>query len=172
MTEQNGHTPPAPLTPAAEFRRMREQGETVTIAPTGRRVRMRTVKPATLLREGHIPDMLAELVIGILYGKITEEQYQAFFSLNERKEHALELAESLRVVCAAALLEPRVVEDPQADDEIHIDDLEQGEQRFIFDLAFLEASGLRRFRHLQETDVEPVAQEPEPELPAEPVDGN
>lgn len=167
MAEQE-RTPGPTVTPASEFRRVREQGEIVTIRSTGRVVRMRVVKPSALLKLGDIPDPLAELVMRIMFGQITNEEYAEFFALQERKERAVELAESLRVVCTAALIEPRIVDDPQADDEIHIDDLEDAEQRFIFDLALLEATGLSRFRARQAQDVEPVAQEQEPELSTEP----
>lgn len=164
----SGNGADLPITPASEFRRAREQGEKITL-PTGRIVLMRTVKPSLLLKLGKIPDFLSELVIQILYGKITNEQYQAHFAPNERKEHAIEMAESLRVVCMGALIYPRVVEDPQADDEIHIDDLQDNEQRFIFDLALLEASDLSRFRERQEANVEPVSQGEGTEYEAEPV---
>lgn len=167
MAGENGAD--LPVTPAAEFRRVREQGEKITLKPTGRIVRMRTVKPAYLLRLGKIPDPLAELVIRILHGQITDAQYRAFFDLSERKEHALELTESLRVVCTAALVSPRVVDEPQADDEIYIDDLEDAEQRYIFDLALLEATALSRFRLQQESHVEPVPQSEAKSEQTEPV---
>lgn len=168
----NGHALPEPApTPAAEFRRVREQGETITLPTTKRVVQMRTVKPAALLRLGKIPDPLSELVMRILYGQMSSEEYKAFFALPERKEQALELSESLRVVCTAALIHPRLVDEP-GDDEIHIDDLEDSEQRYIFDLALLEASELRRFRRRQAQDVGDVADEQEPELPPQPAAGN
>jgi hypothetical protein len=167
MVDSNGAD--MPVTPATEFRKVREQGEKITVRSTGRIVQMRVVKPSHLLKLGKIPDLLAELVIQIMYGKITEEQYQQFFALPERKEHAADLAESLRVVCTAALVYPRIVDDPQADDEIHIDDLDDSEQRFIFDLALLEASQLSRFRQGQERHVETVGQSESNRPQTEPV---
>jgi hypothetical protein len=166
MSDSNGAD--MPVTPATEFRKVREQGEKITLS-TGRIVKMRIVKPSHLLRIGKIPDPLAELVMQILYGKITDAQYKAFFDLPERKEHAVDLAESLRVVCTAALLYPRVVDEPQADDEIYIDDLEDSEQRMIFDLALLEASTLSRFRQGQTANVELVSPSESLEQQAEPV---
>lgn len=165
----SGNGADLPVTPAAEFRRVRTQGEKITISTTGRIVRMRVVKPSSLLRLGKIPDPLAELVIKLLYGQLTNEQYQAFFDIAERKEHAADLAESLRVVCTAALVYPVIVDDPQSDDEIHIDDLEDSEQRYIFDLALLEATALSRFRQRQETDVDAVPPGEVDEQQAEPV---
>lgn len=160
------------VTSAAEFRRMREQGEVITLPITNRRVRMRTVKPAELLRLGKIPDPLTELVMKVLFGPLSQDEYNAFFSLSERADHALAVTESLRVVCTAALLEPRIVDDPQAEDEIHIDDLEDIEQRFIFDLAMMAASELSRFRTRQAADVGPVPEGEGDKQPAEPVGGD
>lgn len=157
-------------TPAAEFRRVREQGERITIRSTGRVVRMRVVKPAALLRLGKIPNPLSELVMSILHGTLKREDWQKFFALPERIEQELEMLESLRVVCTAALVYPHVVDEPQSDDEIHIDDLEDGEQRFIFDLALMEATALSRFRLQQEAGVEPVGDSTGDEQPTEPVD--
>ena len=111
----------------------------------------------------------SDLVMKLLYGPMTPEEYQAFFTLSERKEHAIDLTESLRIVCTAALLQPKIVDDPQADDEISIDDLEDGEQRFIFDLALLEATQLSRFCERQAGHVEPVADSVEDELETESV---
>lgn len=165
----NGAEPLANVTSAAEFRRVREQGEVITLPSTGRKVRMRVVKPSHLLRLGKIPDPLSDLVVKILFGPITTAEYDAFFSLDERKGHALDMVESLRVVCTAALLEPRIVDNPQADDEIHIDDLEDGEQRQIFDLALLEATGLSRFRERQEATLDTVAENEGDAQQAEPV---
>jgi len=147
----------AAVTPASEFRRVREQGELVTLPITGRTVRIRTVKPAALLRLGKIPDPLSELAMRVMFGPMSQKEYNKFFGPQERREHALEVTESLRIVCTAALIEPRIVDNPQADDEISIDDLEDVEQRFIFDLALLTAYELSRFRHQQTAGLEPVA---------------
>jgi hypothetical protein len=128
---------------------------------------MRVVKPAALLRLGKIPDPLTELVIRILYGQVTPAQYAEFFELTERREHAVDMADSFLIVCTAALIEPKIVDDPQTDDEICIDDLEDSEQRYIFDLALLEATGLSRFRRRQDEIMESVDESAGAPLPAE-----
>lgn len=150
------------VTPAAEFR-ARLEGEVVTLPPTGRVVRIKAVKPAELLRLGDIPDVLADLVIKFLYGSLTNEEYDAFFSPKEKKEQALQMIDSLRIVCACALINPVISDTPIYEgDEIHIDDLEDVEQRFIFDLAMLGASSLRDFREKQEATLESVVDEQDP----------
>lgn len=167
MSDSNGNGTEPQDTPASEFRRVREQGERITIPSTGRVVRMRVVKPAYLLRLGKIPDPLAELVMGILYGTLKAGDWQKFFALPERREQTIDMLESLRVVCTAALVHPCVVDEPSADDEIHIDDLEDGEQRYIFDLALREATGLSRFRAQQESNLDAVEQVENDAVPAE-----
>ena len=150
-------------TSAAEFRAHREEGELITLPPTGRVVRMKAVKPAELLALGDIPEPLAELVISFLYGSLTEEQYADFFSPKEKREQAIDLIESLRVVATCAMLEPQIVPDASADPAcVEIDDLEDSELRYIFDLAMMGASHLTEFRLEQEAPVEPVADIEEP----------
>lgn len=147
-------------TTAAEFHANRLEGELITLPSTGRTVRMKAVKPAELLHLGEIPDVLAELVIGFLYGNITEEQYKDFFSPAEKKEKAIDLIDSLRIVCTCALIEPIIGTLAESGENvITIDDLEDTEQRLIFDLAMLGASSLRDFRQEQEAALAVVANE-------------
>jgi len=147
-------------TTAAEFHANRLEGELITLPSTGRTVRMKAVKPAELLHLGEIPDVLAELVIGFLYGNITEEQYKDFFSPAEKKEKAIALIDSLRIVCTCALIEPIIGTLAESGENvITIDDLEDTEQRLIFDLAMLGASSLRDFRQEQEAALAVVANE-------------
>ena len=153
----------AEVTSAAEFHEHRLEGEIVTLPPTGRVVRMKAVKPAELLALGDIPEPLADLVIAFLYGSLSEDQYQNFFSPKEKREHAADLIKSLALVATCALLEPKIVEDSKLEMKgIEIDDLEDSELRYIFDLAMMGASHLKDFRLEQEAPVEPVADLEEP----------
>ena len=153
----------AEVTSAAEFHEHRLEGEIVTLPPTGRIVRMRAVKPAQLLALGDIPEPLADLVIAFLYGSLDEDQYQNFFSPKEKREQAIEMIKSLEIVATCALLEPKVVEDSKLEMKgIEIEDLEDSELRYIFDLAMMGASHLREFRLEQEAPVEPVDDSEEP----------
>ena len=160
----------AEVTSAAEFHEHRLEGEIVTLPPTGRIVRMRAVKPAQLLALGDIPEPLADLVIAFLYGSLDEDQYQNFFSPKEKREQAIEMIKSLEIVATCALLEPKVVEDSKLEMKgIEIEDLEDSELRYIFDLAMMGASHLREFRLEQEAPVELVDDSEEPVDKAEPT---
>jgi hypothetical protein len=124
---------------------------------------MKAVKPAELLALGDIPEPLADLVISFLYGSITDEQYEKFFSPKEKREQALDLINSLNIVAKCAVIEPAIVEDASADPSvIETADLEDSELRYIFDLAMLGASHLREFRLKQEAPMESVADLEEP----------
>ena len=150
-------------TSAAEFRAHREEGELITLPPTGRVVRMKAVKPAELLALGDIPEPLAELVISFLYGTLTEEQYADFFTPKEKREQAVDLIKSLELVATCAMLEPTIVKAGFDDlNSILADDLEDSELRYIFDLAMMGASHLTEFRLEQEAPVELVADIEEP----------
>ena len=140
------------VTPAAAFRRVRERGVVVRL-PSGRRVRMRNVQPSHLLKLGRIPDVLTPLVLKILYGKAQQDDFDNFFTLREQVDEALGVIESMRIVCTAALLEPRIVEEAVGEDEIQFEDLSDTEKTWIFNLAFLEAEGLSSFRDGQAADV-------------------
>lgn len=161
------------VTTAADFRTARLEGEVVTLPSTGRKIRMRAVKPAELLALGDIPEPLADLVIAFLYGSLDEEDYKKFFSPAERREQALDLIKSLNIVAQAAVIEPRVVGPGESvgPEEIEAEDLEDSELRWIFDLAMMGAANLRNFRLQQETPVEPVADVEDPASETESVGG-
>lgn len=142
-------------TSAADFRAMREQGVVQTLL-SGRVVRLRTVTPDRLLRLGKLPDILTPLVIKMFYEGVAPSDLDKFLDQRETVEEILEQVESLRVVCVAGLLEPRVVDNPVAADEISIDDLTLSERGWIFRLVFQEAEFLATFRFGQAPDVETV----------------
>lgn len=127
------------------WRKQREEGA-VGRLPSGRLVRGRTVQPIHILELGEeVPDILTVLALKLFYGKATKENVFDFHDVTESAEQALKVGKSLRIVTRAFLLEPRVVNEPLADDEIHIDDVEPHDQAFIFDIAFLGADALKEF---------------------------
>ena len=155
------------VTPAVEFRTMREQGVRQTL-PSGRVVRLRTVTPDRLLALGDIPDILTSLVLRMIYGELQQNELDSFLSPREKAAEARQVIASLNVVCRAALLYPTVVEaDPQGDDEILPDDLTLAERGWIFKLAFQPAEVLTRFRYESTPDVEVVPDGKDDPQPAE-----
>lgn len=141
------------VTPAAEFRRMREEGVPQTLL-SGRKVRLRTVTPDRLLRSGKVPDILTPLVTKMLFEDVANEELNAFIAPRQQQAQNLEMIESLNIVCQAGMLYPRIVDDPQAEDEISIDDLSLADRGWVFKLVFQPAEVLSRFRLESLGDVE------------------
>src|SRR6476620_820675 len=135
-----------PVTRGSEWRRNREQGEIIQLPYSGKFVRLRTVRPDMLLKLGKIPNPLTSLMVDIIYGNIDNDRINNFLSLQESAEEAMAMIESLRVVCTAALVEPKIVDNPQAEDEISIDDIELSDRSYIFRLVFISAEALTTFR--------------------------
>jgi hypothetical protein len=156
-----------PVTSGAEWRRNREEGELVQLPYSGKIVRLRTVRPDMLLRLGKIPNPLSALMVDIIYGNAEGERLDQFLNTQEGVEAALDMLESLKVVCMAAFIQPRIVDDPQGDDEICIDDLELADRSYIFRLVFVPAEALKSFRYEPPADVAVVANgagDPQPAL--------
>lgn len=127
------------------WRKQREEGA-VGRLPSGRMVRGRTVLPSHILELGEeVPDTLTVLALKLFYGKALRDDVLGYHNVSEDREQALKVAKALKIVTRAFLLEPRVVNEPLADDEIYIDDVEPQDQAFIFDIAFLGADALSEF---------------------------
>jgi hypothetical protein len=67
------------------------------------------------------------------------------------------MIESINYVCKAALLYPKVVDTPKAEDEIAVTELSLSDRMWIFKLAFMPAEVLSRFRYEPSRDVEDSA---------------
>lgn len=158
MAKRNG-TGGAPLqlqalkpTLGSQLRQMRETGVVLPF-PSGHNYRVRTVGAATLLRRGNLPNVLLAFVTDAIYQGVTAAKIDAFMTLREQEEHALDFLDSLQVCCEEVFLEPRIVANPTADDECSIADIMLIDQAWAFDLAFGFARELRPFRPQQEADV-------------------
>lgn len=149
------------------WRKAREEGE-VGILPSGMVARGRTVLPRHILELGEeVPDILVALALKLFYGKATYPEVVAFRAPREDAAEAIKVGKALKIVTRAFLLEPRIVDEPIADDEISIDDVTAADQAYIWDMAFMGADQLRKFfrepneqaRDLQAVETgEPVSQ--------------
>lgn len=149
------------------WRKEREEG-IVGRLPSGRVVRGRTVLPLHIIELGEdVPDILTALATRLFYGKAKYEEVVAFRKESDDPEQALKVGRALKIVTRAFLLEPRVVDEPLADDEISIDNVKPVDQAFIWDIAFMEVDSLARFFREpteQDSDLQTVAEgEPVPQ---------
>jgi hypothetical protein len=146
-----------PVSSGSEWRKKRERGELIQLPYSGYIVRIRTVRPDELLKLGKIPQVLTTLLLEEIYGKGEEDKYEKFLTDSETPEEAMAMLESLRVVCMAGLVEPKVVENPAADNEITIDDIDLADRAYIFRLVFAPSEALSRFRYEPPSNVDVVA---------------
>jgi len=146
-----------PVSSGLEWRKKREQGELIQLPYSGYIVRIRTVLPDQLLKLGKIPQVLSTLVLEMIYDKGDEDKFQRFLTENETPDAAADMLESLRVVCVAGMVEPKVVDNPTLDNEISIDDIEIADRAYIFRLVFAPSEALSRFRYQPPSDVDVVA---------------
>lgn len=134
-------------TPAAEFRRMREEGELRTLVSTGRMVILRPVRLMRMLQKGRIPDHLSEYVARQVWGPDDAEDTRT------ATQKAVQWQEYLDMVVSSALVYPVLSDAPQGEDQIGLDDLEYEEMLDIHEFAIEPTKAVRSFRGKQGSDV-------------------
>lgn len=140
------------VTMGAQMRAAREKG-VLLLFPSGNTYRVRMPNAAGLLRRGNLPNVLLSFCVDAFYNGVTYENVDTFLAAKEKSENALELMESFRVICEEMLLEPRVVTEPKADNEVSIVDVPMVDQVLAFKLTFLGVEALFPFRAESQPDV-------------------
>lgn len=124
----NGHKPDddasADLPIFDRIRIMREQGWEQTFS-TGRSVRLRTLEPDMLLREGDCPDILTPLLLKSLYGDDRNAAVREFLEQPfGTKEDAFAYIDLLNLICGKSIC-----------DGTKVEELTLAEKRLIFRFA-------------------------------------
>lgn len=132
------------VTPAREFRRPRVEG-TLKRLGSGRVIRWKPIELHRLYLAGDIPDLLKPLVASRIWGEKDEDRDASF-----RKYWTVKL-----FVVSVAVIEPKVVEDPSAADEIAVTDFFDDEIDEIYEMATEPAKELHPFRPQQGGDAQP-----------------
>jgi len=129
------------VTSGREWRRRREEGTLVQL-PSGNVARLRPVSLLSLMKRGRIPDPLSGMIDQMIAQgerpSVSLETYQDF-------------ADLIGLVCQVAFVEPRIVDEPTADDEIGLDDVGFEDQTYVFNWAQQEIRFLMPFRPGQES---------------------
>ena len=126
------------LTPTSgrEWRKRREEGWLETL-PSGNVVRLKSISLLDFIERGDIPDPLSAAVAEMLSGKSKDiadfDNFKQFAGL-------------AAFVCLKAFVSPRIIDDPQADDEITILDIDFADQRHVFNVVQKEIVMLAPFR--------------------------
>lgn len=147
---------------------MREEGLLVELPSSETWVRLRRVAIDALLMAGKIPDLLTPIAASQLYEPkwIYADDIKRIMA---EAKSAKEYAELFSIIVPAAMMEPRVVDNPQADDEISLDDLDYLDKFTIYSLCTQSLGWLRRFRVRQTADVEAVLHSEDDQPEAEPA---
>ena len=103
---------------------------------------MRPVTSELLFRLGRIPDALTSFVMDGLDDEIEDAEAE---TIRIARENPIEWLDYIDAVVATAFVMPRIVDNPSADDEISIDDVEKGDKEYVAGLVFMPASQLARF---------------------------
>ena len=128
-------------------------------------VRLRPVALDVLMMSGKIPDTLTPMAASVLWEPRIYTSDEAKEIL-ERTQAIRERVELINIVCAAGMAEPRIVDDPTADDKIGSDDLDFVDKFTIYQLVTQPAGWLHRFRAEQTPDVAVVLDD-ENDMPAQ-----
>lgn len=140
---ENGQQP----TPAAQWRKPREEGVNITLL-SGNTATIRPVALDVLVSSGKLPDLLTPIAAQTLWRERDPQD------IADAADTAKQYADLINAVIPAAFLYPKVVEEPEADDEIALDDIEFGDKVQVFNLATAGALTLRKFRERQVANVE------------------
>ena len=135
-------------TSGKEWRKAREEG-IETLLPSGATANLRPVEADFFLRVGHVPDALAPLINTIISG----DSYKLEIPPVEQLEKGKEWIGFLNELCTYAFVAPKVVEAPQADDEISVDDICYLDKFAVYQKFSLPAHKLRTFRQAQAQSV-------------------
>jgi hypothetical protein len=155
-------TPTPPLTPR-DWRAQTATTAALTLAYSGLAVEVGAVQLDQLLLAGKIPDLLTPLVAEALWepvgqGKNTDElaSQKGFYEL-------------VNCVVRAALVSPRVVDNPTADDEIGIEHLPFLDKVLIYRTATQPLGVLHRFRPVKDATVDALPKGEDVRTDAEPA---
>ena len=142
----NGQLQP---TPASEWRKPREEGHPYRL-PSGRVAMLAPVSIMSLMRAGKIPDPLTPFAASLLY---EEKDIEELAKEPEMAKASFTIAEA---ICMAAFRDPIVVEEPQAENEISLDDLDDMDKAWVMQVMIQPLETLRKFRRQQARSVEAI----------------
>lgn len=137
-------------TSGQQWRKAREVGETIRL-PSGNIATLRPVPLDQLMLSGKIPDLLTPIAARSLWAETDTS------NIADQVETAKGFAELINLIVPLAVLRPRIVDNPQSDDEISLEDIDFSDKIAIFQLATGGSQTLSLFRKGQEADVEPVS---------------
>lgn len=165
MAKRASRPAPKPQRPTAatsgkSWRQAREEGELWTL-PSGNVARLRPISLMHLIRSGDIPDILTPVAASMLWDEIDIDKLSGTV---EMAKNSAELAER---ICEASFINPRIVENPEQDDEVALEHIDDMDKAWVMNTMIQPAEVLRGFRMRQEERLAALHEDDEGELPAE-----
>ncbi len=157
-------------TNGAAWRAPRVQGIPIEL-PSGNIAHLRPVQPERLAAQGEILDILTPLVARMLFqgadatadtiaqtlgAAMGEDEDADPTAMAAAAGNLANIERVCDIVCKAAFVNPRIVSDPQADDEIALEDLELADKVHVFTLSLRGAAALQHFRYEPNGHVESI----------------
>lgn len=133
------------ITTVAEMRAKRARGIEFTLPEYGDVVWMRPMDAEFFYKSGRIPDFLASTVEDMIKGS----QYQMVVPENKTPDETTKWLAWLDELVKWTIISPKVVDDPQADDEIGVDEIGYADKIAIYSWFGRPAQALRFFRDQQ-----------------------
>lgn len=127
--------------------KLREEGALLDF-PSGLTARIRNVSNAGFLKMGGIPDTLTPIVMELMssLGSGIDKARMAKAAQSIPAETMLAVFTSMQdALCRLAFIDPKIVDEPQEDDEIAITDLDDEDKEWLFGLLGLPARQLETF---------------------------
>ena len=161
MQGENGHS--VKPTSGKTWRRAREVGFMIQL-PSGNLARVRPVSPEQMLEMGEIPDILTPLIEKMLFDGADADDVTAAIEeaidpgATFEPNNMLRLIKFVNAFCVHALVDPRIVEAPKADDEIAITDLELPDRFAVYQYCTQPVEVLHRFHLVATQALESVSE--------------
>lgn len=115
------------VTSGKQWRRLREEGASVQL-PSGNVAQLRPVSLEELVVSGKIPNPLLARVRSLIGLGLREDENEI-----DMAERTKEMIDIMKIVCQSAFLNPRIVDDPENDNEISFFDLSAMDRDFVMD---------------------------------------
>lgn len=132
-------------TPAIEWRKPREVGFKIQL-PSGKVARIRPITSALLYKLGRVPDALTSFVMEGFDDAVEDPVAETSRIAQDNPEAWNTYVDG---IVETAFVYPRIVENPSADDEISIEDVEDGDKEYVVSVVFTPASQLAIFLERQ-----------------------
>jgi hypothetical protein len=143
---------------AKDFKKQAQNTITVQLPASQLIVELRSISFQSLLLGDKFPDYLTAAVVRVWNGDNLANKRPD----KEEREAIKQMFQLQQIVAREMFVSPRIVDDPgeDADDEIHIDWIEEEDLRFVFNLLYLPARDLESFRFKEDGNMELVGEEP------------